>query len=173
MTKKKPRLSAAQPVLFPEMLPPYFRLHASLTLLSPPKVKGVASTMEMVCATSPLSPRKRRPFNQQSSEAFRNAQPCASERNVRILQFLKSRGQRGATAEEVSIELGMRLSSASARCTDLKKHQLIRKSGCVRATTSGSMAAVLVYCGDVAKPENVETQHVTPETTTFRTKEAA
>lgn len=60
-----------------------------------------------------------------------------------ILEFISSAGSRGATVEEIQQALAMRYTTVSARCSELKRDELLVESGS-RKTSSGRAAAVLV-----------------------------
>jgi hypothetical protein len=80
--------------------------------------------------------------NTQSMEAHKSTN---KDRDCkRILDLLKSKGFKGATCEEISLELDMPYQTASGRCAELKhKLKLVIETGERRPTTSGSKAAVL------------------------------
>lgn len=63
---------------------------------------------------------------------------------LKILDFLRETGDRGATCEEVELALGMRHQSAGARISELKRDGLVRQAG-TRKTSSGCQAVVHVY----------------------------
>lgn len=62
----------------------------------------------------------------------------------KVLDLIAERGERGATAEECSLELGLRLYTAAPRLTELKGDGWIEDSGRTRRTTAGADAAVFV-----------------------------
>ena len=51
---------------------------------------------------------------------------------------------RGATTEEISRAIGIRYTTASARCSELKRSGVLVESGRKRLTSSGVPAAVLI-----------------------------
>lgn len=61
---------------------------------------------------------------------------------ARVLHFIKDRGKKGITCDELESRLKMRHQTASARVTELKKEGLVIAIG-RRPTRSGRMAAVL------------------------------
>jgi hypothetical protein len=64
---------------------------------------------------------------------------------TRVLGHLAAAGDRGATAEETAIALGLRMQTASARFSELKDAGRIVKTMRTRATSSGRQAAVFVH----------------------------
>lgn len=60
----------------------------------------------------------------------------------KIVAFIVSCGDRGATVEEIQEGIKARYTTVSARCSELKKNEVIEEKG-ERETTSGSPAAVL------------------------------
>lgn len=75
----------------------------------------------------------------------RRAGPETSKGNrARIMAYLIHRGQHGATHEEVSVALDIRLSSVCGRFGELRKLYLVRDSGSRRPTSSGRPAIVWV-----------------------------
>lgn len=82
-----------------------------------------------------------------SREAARSMKQAAPPIRERVRRFILDRGRTGATAEEASIALGLRMSTASARFRELAQAQAIRDSGRTRPTTSGR-AAVVWLAGD-------------------------
>jgi chromosome segregation ATPase len=64
-----------------------------------------------------------------------------------IFSFIKKRGIKGATADEVEASLDLRHQTASARINELENQNKIMDSGEKRRTRSGGMARVLVTYG--------------------------
>ena len=60
-----------------------------------------------------------------------------------VLEFIMSRGEQGATSEEIALHLNIELHRVSGRCSELKKYNQVRVSGS-RINKSGKSAAVLV-----------------------------
>lgn len=89
---------------------------------------------------------KRSRGSLESEQAFENARGHSETDRLRILDFVTGEGAFGATVEEISLALGMRMTTVSARVSELKHATDGRlvKSGARRATTSGSAAAVVV-----------------------------
>jgi hypothetical protein len=69
-------------------------------------------------------------------------QPRTGTARRRVLDLIASRGETGATDEEVSIALRMRLYTAAPRRTELVRGGWVMDSGKRRRTTTGSRAAV-------------------------------
>lgn len=63
---------------------------------------------------------------------------------ARVWAFIYSRGEEGATCEEIEIALSMHRSTCSARVSELKNDGLVKESGRTRNTRTGTPAAVLV-----------------------------
>jgi hypothetical protein len=63
-----------------------------------------------------------------------------------VLDFIRSRGARGATDDEIEVVLGMRHQTASARRRGLVLKLYVSDSGAKRPTRSGSSAIVWVRC---------------------------
>ena len=79
-----------------------------------------------------------------SRQAAKAIAPAAGTLRARVLGFVASQGQRGATLDEISIGLEMRLSTVCARANELKKSGQLRESSHTRPTSSGRQARVLV-----------------------------
>ena len=72
---------------------------------------------------------------------------CAVERQQeRILEFIRARGQRGATREEIELSLRMAGNSVRPRCSELLKRGTINLSADKRPTHAGRDAQVLIVC---------------------------
>jgi hypothetical protein len=63
----------------------------------------------------------------------------------RVLEFIQSAGQHGATCDEAMATLGLTHQSASPRFTDLEQRGLIVRTQNKRNTRSGNPAAIYVY----------------------------
>jgi hypothetical protein len=61
----------------------------------------------------------------------------------RVYQAIASRGQHGATREELAAELDLRLATICGRCRELTMMGLIHDSGTTRPTESGRAAVVM------------------------------
>lgn len=81
--------------------------------------------------------------NENSVAANKAISPLKSESRRKVLDFIASRGQSGATSEEISIGLNLPINKISGRCSELKKFNLVIISG-KRLTKSGLYADVLV-----------------------------
>lgn len=77
-------------------------------------------------------------------EAAIMAYPSSGTKRKAVLDFLVERGDQGATDEEVSIALDMRLYTAAPRRNELLRDGWIVDSGRRRRTTTGSPAAVWI-----------------------------
>jgi hypothetical protein len=89
---------------------------------------------------------KRSCGNLESEQAGEQARGHSQRDRLRILDYVTAQGAYGATVDEISIALGMRLTTVSARVSELKHSTDGRlvKSASRRATSSGSAAAVVV-----------------------------
>lgn len=63
---------------------------------------------------------------------------------LQILEYVRGRGQLGATCEEISEALELRYTTASARCSELLAAGDVVRIGATRPTSSGSPASVVV-----------------------------
>lgn len=79
--------------------------------------------------------------NEFSVNAWERGKFKATGEAYKILTFIKQCGEKGATADETSVKLGIMLHNTSARFTQLKEARLIHKIG-KRKTRSGSWAGV-------------------------------
>ncbi len=66
---------------------------------------------------------------------------------TKVLAHILSMGKHGATNEEMTFALGMRMQTVSARANDLWRAGLIKDSGERRKTTTGRKAKVWVTHG--------------------------
>jgi hypothetical protein len=88
-----------------------------------------------------------------SVAANRSVHPRKPKQRESVLAFIALSGRRGCTCEEVSIALGMRYTSVSARISELKALGLVtdmevdHQSRKRRRTTGGDWAAVVVATG--------------------------
>lgn len=91
--------------------------------------------------------------NKNSEAAFEEAKSNATKDRIRIRDYIESCGDFGATCDEIEKEfnlkyrldrgeIGIRPSTCSARCSELKADKLIYEDG-GRPTRTGSRAAVL------------------------------
>ena len=78
-----------------------------------------------------------------SAEANADATPRKPSQTRRIVEHLRERGPAGATCEELSLALGIRYTTCSARCAEIRECGWVAVAG-QRATTAGSAADVLV-----------------------------
>lgn len=99
-------------------------------------------------------PEKAMPlFDVSAPPANRSVTSRAAARSVahasltireRTLEFIVARGQQGATAEEISDELALRLQTVCPRLNELAETRQIVDSGRTRNTRSGRSARVVV-----------------------------
>lgn len=86
---------------------------------------------------------KRHKGNFESQQAYNNTKGRKEAQMQLILGYITGKGSNGATADEISQELGIYVQTCSARCSELKAGGHIKKRG-TRLTSRGSPAAVLV-----------------------------
>ena len=80
-----------------------------------------------------------------SRQAAASMKDQSARDRMRVLECILSRGDSGATCDEVEVLLGMVHQSASARVSELfHKYGRITKSGRVRKTRSGRNATVWI-----------------------------
>jgi len=79
--------------------------------------------------------------NENSLEARKRTN--AEQDRRRILAYIQSQGAEGATADQISLALGIIMNTVSGRCTELKAAGLVDTAG-KRPTRTGSPASVLV-----------------------------
>ncbi len=84
--------------------------------------------------------------NQCSIEAHERVEPSKATLHKMILEYVSQVS--GATTEEIAKGLSIRYTTASARCSELKRSGMLVASGRKRLTSSGSTAAVLTI-GDI------------------------
>lgn len=94
---------------------------------------------------------RRNQGSKYSRKANEATQPAKESRRVIVLKRIQQKAHYGATVEELSQDLNLRYTSASARVSELKADKLIFDSGRSRRTSTGCQAAVLV-----ADPKFVE-----------------
>lgn len=88
------------------------------------------------------------PGSDTSEAAAREMKPTAAADRVRVLKFIRSVGEYGATADEVQVALEMTHQSGSARVSELwHKFKAIELNGRKRRTRSGSQAGVYIATG--------------------------
>lgn len=98
--------------------------------------------------------------NAESVAANKRVTPTKAELRISIYDYIASRGAEGATTEEVSIALGIRYTTASARISELEADRWVRKAG-RRPTSGGSTAAVLQALSRVNRSQ-VRTRRYAP-----------
>jgi hypothetical protein len=82
--------------------------------------------------------------SEESEDAWDRIRELAAQSRRRVFRFIRSRGQYGATTDEVAAVFRVDPNAVSGRLTELKRDGLVVKSGVRRPTRSGSMAAVVV-----------------------------
>lgn len=87
--------------------------------------------------------RRRHRGNEESEAAYNSTKVGKEAQLAEILDYIRSRGTTGATADEVSEALDIYIQTASARCSELKARDLVFKYR-TRPTRRGNSAAVLV-----------------------------
>jgi len=95
----------------------------------------------------PPVPEPRAPFvrgSQTSREAAREIGPHLNALELVVLEFIRDRGDYGATDEELQGETGLRPDTSRARRVELRDRALVRDSGQRRLTDSGRQAVVWV-----------------------------
>ena len=100
----------------------------------------IAISPDLVKATAPP---KRTPA--QTSAAARQHvvdSGSAAHQKSRVLEFLRGRGDHGATDEEIQIGLGISSKSEPGRRLELQRDGLVESTGRTRPTTSGHAATV-------------------------------
>lgn len=79
-----------------------------------------------------------------SREARRALEPHRSTQSGRVLAYVASRGDAGATNEQICGALGLRVASGTARTRELVIAGLVADSGRTRASSSGRAAIAWV-----------------------------
>jgi hypothetical protein len=80
----------------------------------------------------------------ESRVAYELTKPSHQAIRVEVYQFVLSRGQNGATADEVAAHFEALHNRTSPRMTELRQMFLIRETGVRRRTRQGMQAAVYV-----------------------------
>jgi len=88
--------------------------------------------------------------NEQSKKAWKEVSPKCPGLRMRIYAWLKTRGKTGATVEEIALKLSLRMTTVSARVSELKRAGLVTYNNETRPTTSGARAGVIVPTGNFA-----------------------
>ncbi len=86
--------------------------------------------------------------NPESTAAHRSIVPAKETLLRRVVGFVRGRGERGATSDEIEVELGLPHQTVSARITEAKASGALVLSGARRLTRSGRRAAVLVAAAE-------------------------
>lgn len=107
----------------------------------PAKARGIAKHAGKSTTITPRAPARRNAPATSHAAAMRAKRGVVTQA-VRFLQYLAERGEEGATNEEATNALGLRMSSATARCRGLVLDGLVRDSGRTRPTSSGCAAVV-------------------------------
>lgn len=82
--------------------------------------------------------------NEESTAAHRSIVTSKDTLRRRVIAFVRSRGEHGATSDEIEVALGLPHQTVSARITEAKAGGDLVPSGVRRLTRSGRSAAVLV-----------------------------
>lgn len=85
--------------------------------------------------------------NPESNAAHRSIVASKGALRRRVVSFVRERGERGATVDEIEVALGLSHQTVSARVTEAKADGDLVLSGERRPTRSGRGAAVLVAAG--------------------------
>lgn len=85
--------------------------------------------------------------NETRAAAYRGSKPKASRRQDEIAAYVRSCGQHGTTRDSIANVLAMPLQSVCGPVLALLRDGRLREDGRKRATSTGSMAAVLVATG--------------------------
>jgi hypothetical protein len=83
--------------------------------------------------------------SRQAAESVANV----SGKRAAVYRFIRGRGDRGATREEIEIGLGMRGNTVRPRVKELESVGLVRVTAVTRNTTSGRKANVIVSVNGV------------------------
>jgi predicted transcriptional regulator len=108
---------------------------------------GYYSDLALECYEKgrPLLPGVPLPYQKQSAtsrEAAESSRSRAGSDRTKIIQFLHSKGNYGATCDELEIALNLTHQTASARIADLKRLGIIQESKATRLTRSKRKASV-------------------------------
>ena len=87
------------------------------------------------------------PHSATSRTAAKSIKPVASALRMAVLAFIRGRGWRGATDDEIQIELGMGGNTQRPRRRELEQASMVKDSGLRRLTVSGRAAVVWVAEG--------------------------
>ncbi len=100
--------------------------------------------------TTDVSTRKGPPRNAGVTSSAANVaiKPLAAGLRKKVLDFIASRGELGATDGEIQTALGMRGSTQRPRRKELQNAGLIQDSGTIRPSASGRAAVVWVATGE-------------------------
>ena len=90
------------------------------------------------------------PHSDTSREAAREIAPHLNRLQVKVIDWIASRGDTGATDEEIQRALGMNPSTQRPRRIELLNRGLVVDSGSKRRTSSGRSATVWVLVVDVS-----------------------
>lgn len=104
----------------------------------------------------PEDPPDKPPHNatatsRKAAESMKHRRETQQER---IVEFLRARGPRGATREELEINLKINGNSLRPRMKELEQQGVVKNSGNKRPTLSGRDAEVFVYVPNRAAEAN-------------------
>ncbi len=103
----------------------------------PPRIEG-----PLFGPVYPTGPVVQQPDT--SRAAGETVAPTLRDRQRAVLVALDRRGDAGATADELCVDLGLTRNSVAPRLTELSHLGTVRDSGLRRKTPTGSSAAVYV-----------------------------
>lgn len=101
----------------------------------------------MRCPCGAVKDERTAPFQPHSATSVAAAQairPHMGRQQERVLHFLQTKGDAGATDEEIAEALGLNPSAARPRRVELQEHGLVADSGRRRQTRSGRSAVVWI-----------------------------
>lgn len=78
-----------------------------------------------------------------SRDAYEVLQPVLGARQREVMRFVRLRGNRGATREEIADGTGLRIQTVCGRCAELVAIGLLYETDARRLTSSGHAAKVL------------------------------
>jgi len=82
--------------------------------------------------------------NAESMAAHASIVPTKAAMRARVVEYVRSCGEHGATVDEIELALGLSHQTVSARATEAKAGGELVTAGVRRPTRSGRPAAVLV-----------------------------
>lgn len=106
----------------------------------------MTATAQSAFSFAPLDDvcKRKHGGNKHSVQANTATAPAKESRREMILKHITQKAHYGVTREELSIQLKMRYTTVSGRCSDLLRDNLIFESSRERKTTTGCSSGVLV-----------------------------